>query len=161
MRISTLAAMSFVMFAPVGSSGQSVASPPAFEVVSIRPAGPPPARLGRGVFPFPGGRIEAYGLKLERLIEEAFSVQAFQVSGGPRWIYEDRYDIVAKPPATSSSSKSNPSSPITPINDEQRQMPRQMLSLVQSMTAPGARPADTHIELRTGRSTDVGRGFPR
>lgn len=128
MRISCLVAMGFAVFAPVGSSSQSVARPPAFEVVSIKPAGTPPAKLGRGIFPFPGGRIEGYGLKLEKLIEEAFSVQLFQVSGGPRWVYEDRYDVVAKPPDSSSSSKSNPSSPMTPLNDEQRQMLQTLLT---------------------------------
>jgi uncharacterized protein (TIGR03435 family) len=56
------------------------------------------------------------------LIEEALDVQSFQVSGGPHWIQVDRYDIAAKPPASSKSSKANPPYPKAPPNAEQRQM---------------------------------------
>lgn len=69
----------------------------------------------------------AYGCTLEKLIEEAFSVQPFQVSGGPRWILEERYDIVAKPPASSESSKANPPYPKASPNDEQRRMLQTLL----------------------------------
>jgi uncharacterized protein (TIGR03435 family) len=128
MQVSTLVAIGIAALAPAGSSGQSVTGPPAFEVASIKPASPPPSQLGRGIFTFPGGRIAAYGVNLEKLIEEAFGVQPFQVSGGPRWMHEDRYDIVAKPPDSSISSKSNPPSPKTPPNDEQRQMLQTLLT---------------------------------
>jgi uncharacterized protein (TIGR03435 family) len=128
MQISTLVAIGIAVVAPAGASGQSVTGPPAFEVVSIKPAAAPPSQLGRGIFTFPEGRIAAYGVNLEKLIEEAFGVQPFQVSGGTRWIHEDRYDIVAKPPDSSISSRSNPPSPKTPPNDEQRQMLQTLLT---------------------------------
>ena len=65
---------------------------------------------------------------LEMLIEEAFDVQSFQVSGGPQWNNDERFDIVAIPPASSKSSKANPPYPQAPPNDEQRQMLQTLLA---------------------------------
>jgi uncharacterized protein (TIGR03435 family) len=65
---------------------------------------------------------------LKILILGAFDVQPFQVSGGPRWIDDDRFDIEAKPPASSKSSKANPASPKLPLDDEQRQMLQALLA---------------------------------
>lgn len=122
MRISIPAVLSIAVLAPAGLLGQ----PLTFEVVSIKPAAAH-SQLGRGIFTFPGGRVAANGCTLEKLIVEAFGVQPFQVSGGPRWIHEDRYDIVAKPSDSSRSSKSNPSSPKAAPSDEQRQMLQTLL----------------------------------
>ena len=63
----------------------------------------------------------------QKLIEEAFDIQPFQLSGGPRWINDDRYDIVAKPPASSQSIRANPPDPKTSMNAEQRQMLQMLL----------------------------------
>ncbi len=122
LRSSILAAIGIIL-APAALRGQG--GPPAFEVASVKPAVPSP--MGRGIYTYPGGRIAAYGYTLEKLIEEAFRVQPFQVSGGPRWIREDRYDVVAKPPESSKSSKSMPPYPKAPPNDEQRQMLQTLL----------------------------------
>jgi uncharacterized protein (TIGR03435 family) len=56
------------------------------------------------------------------LIENALDVQAFQIDGGPGWIHTDRYDIDARVPASSESSKARPSVPNAPMNAEQREM---------------------------------------
>jgi len=66
--------------------------------------------------------------KLDYLIQIAFNVQPFQLSGGPRWIHEDRFDIEAKPPRTSKSGNANPSSPKLPPNPEQREMLQSLLA---------------------------------
>jgi len=107
------------VFACAALSGQT----PAFEIVSIKPA----QGGAVGLFTYPGGRIIANSLTLEMLIEEAFDVQPFQISGGPGWIRADRYQIEAKPPASSVSSRANPSPPDRP-NDEQRQMLQMLLA---------------------------------
>jgi len=60
-------------------------------------------------------------------MEEAYSVQRFQIAGGPRWIGDDRYSIVAKPPASSKSSKSMPPYPKAPPNEEQLAMLQTLL----------------------------------
>jgi uncharacterized protein (TIGR03435 family) len=96
---------------------------PAFEVVSIKPA----QGGAIGLFTYPGGRIIANSMTLELLMEEAFDVQPFQLSGGPAWMRKDRYQIEAKPPASSMLSKANPSPPDRP-NEEQRQMLQALLA---------------------------------
>lgn len=118
--------MSVAVLAPAGLPGQSAAGLPSFDVASVKPAGPQENPLGRGIFTFPGGRIAAYKCPLEKLIEEAFSLQPFQISGGPGWVREDRYNIEAKPPASSKLSMSTPS-PKAPLEDEQRQMLQTLL----------------------------------
>ncbi len=44
----------------------------------------------------PGGRLEIVNMTLKEMIEKAYSVQAFQVSGGPGWLDSVHYDISAK-----------------------------------------------------------------
>jgi uncharacterized protein (TIGR03435 family) len=100
---------------------------PAFEVASVKPA-KPPAGQHVGIFNYPGGRISVSQLTLEMLMSEAFRVEAFQISGGPGWIRKDRYDIEAKPPASSKSGMSRPTNRGTPLNEEQRQMLRALLT---------------------------------
>ena len=58
---------------------------PSFEVVSVKPAGPDgPNDIG--LYTYPGGRIRANNYTLLSLILNAFDLQYFQVSGGPRWM---------------------------------------------------------------------------
>ncbi len=103
-------------------------SGPAFEVVSVKPSAMQNNNTGIGLFTYPGGRIRANICGLDYLISEAFGMQLFQLAGGPRWIHEDRFDIDAKPPANSPSSKANPNSPKLPPNAEQRLMLQALLA---------------------------------
>ena len=69
-----------------------------FEVASVRPSRPGTPWTIRFSA---GGRIDAQGVSLRQLIQEAWHVRAFQVSGGPagmnsEWLNSDRYDIAAK-----------------------------------------------------------------
>ena len=98
------------VLASYGLFGQAAPPSPSFEVASVKPAGPP-AGQHTGIFNYPGGRISVSQLTLEMLMSEAFRVEAFQISGGPGWIRKDRYDIEAKPPASSKSSMSRPTNP--------------------------------------------------
>jgi uncharacterized protein (TIGR03435 family) len=113
-------ALAVATLAPLLYSQTSDAAP-AFEVVSVKPS-TTSGRYGIGIFPFPGGHVEASYCTADYLIQQAFYIQPFQVSGAPRWTREDRFDLQAKPPASSSSSKSNPTSFKSPLNAEQRQM---------------------------------------
>jgi len=76
---------------------------PAFEVASITPCKPgtpepPGERNGMVRFTFPGGRFEARATSVSFLIEWAYDILPSQHSGGPAWMDNDRYDIVAKAP---------------------------------------------------------------
>jgi uncharacterized protein (TIGR03435 family) len=76
------------------------ADPPRFTVATIKRD---PSRetlsiaVPMGVGYRPGGRLVAGNAPVAMLIQRAYSVQAFQVVGGPSWVNTDGYDIEAKP----------------------------------------------------------------
>ena len=100
---------------------------PEFEVASVKPSLPSGGHIGWLVYP--GGRVSISHSTLLMLIQCAFDVQPFQVSGGPSWMrdYQYRYEIEALPPPTSQSSKLNPPSPNVPLNQEEREMLQALL----------------------------------
>jgi uncharacterized protein (TIGR03435 family) len=70
------------------------AQKPVFEVASIKP-GNPDSRLLRSVIT-PGGNLRAENATLRTLIEDAYRMKPFQLSGGPRWMDQDRLEVLAK-----------------------------------------------------------------
>jgi uncharacterized protein (TIGR03435 family) len=75
-------------------SKQSAAAPlPSFEVASIKPNRSRDTLRGAE---WPPGRYTATNQPIKVLIEFAYNVQDFQLSGGPNWIASDRYDVDAK-----------------------------------------------------------------
>ena len=99
---------------------------PSFEVATIRPSGPQDRIIG--MFTYPGGRITASLCTLKMLIEQAFDLQEFQVSGGPAWAGDLRWNLEAIPPASSKSSQTRPLNNKLPPNGEQRQMLQSLLA---------------------------------
>jgi uncharacterized protein (TIGR03435 family) len=95
---------------------------PSFEVASIKPT-PGPARAAGVVQTFPGGRVTFQASTVEYLVEQAFGVQRFQVSGGPEWIYRDGFDIEAKPPSALADATNRG----VTLNEIQRQMLLELL----------------------------------
>jgi uncharacterized protein (TIGR03435 family) len=89
--------------------------PKQFEVASIKPADP----NGRGmrVQMAPGGRLNANGVTVKFLIQQAYGIKDFQITGGPNWIGSDRYDI---------STKAEGEGQITP--EQLRQMMQSLLA---------------------------------
>jgi len=67
---------------------------PAFEVASVKPSSPD----ARGqTFQFtPGEGLAVKNGTLKGLIETAYNVRDFQISGGPGWLDSERYDVFAK-----------------------------------------------------------------
>jgi uncharacterized protein (TIGR03435 family) len=99
---------------------------PSFEVASIKLSDL--HRAGAiGIFTFPGGRVTAGLSTFKMLVTYAFDVQPFQVSAGPAWINDTKYDIIAIPPSSSPASKLNPPNPKLPPNEEQQQMLQSLL----------------------------------
>lgn len=81
---------------------------PRFEVASIKPAlpeDPDAKRPGMDVRLLPGGRLSAEGVVLRYLIQNAYGVEPFQISGGPNWINSARYNIDAKARGNPDSSQ--------------------------------------------------------
>ena len=72
-------------------------APTSFEVASIKPSAPSPngmfmVRIGAS----PGGRWTASGITVGMLIQQAYDVRDYQITGGPSWLNSERYDIEAK-----------------------------------------------------------------
>jgi uncharacterized protein (TIGR03435 family) len=72
----------------------ALAQHPVFEVASIKP-GNPDSRLLRSIIT-PGGNLRAENVTLRTLIEDAYRMKPFQLTGGPRWIDQDRFEALAK-----------------------------------------------------------------
>lgn len=125
--MTRLATYLLVISAAAVSLGQPVPSTamPEFEVASVKPAA---TREIGGVHNYAGGRVEIRGCTLQYLIQQAYDVQPFQVSGGPGWMQTDRFDIDAKPPESSKLSKWIPATFKSPLNEEQRQMLQSLLA---------------------------------
>jgi uncharacterized protein (TIGR03435 family) len=65
-----------------------------FEVASVKPSAPDiPGMFTR--FP-PDGSLHIQGATLRNLVSIAYGVYAFQVTGGPKWIDTDRFDVEAR-----------------------------------------------------------------
>ena len=67
---------------------------PAFEVASVRPdvSGSHPRSIQYSA----GGRFTASNIPLRALIEEAYGIRAFQLSGGSDWVNSDQFSVTAK-----------------------------------------------------------------
>jgi len=67
--------------------------PKAFDVISIKPD-----KDGHGLDagPQPGGRYTARNVPAGFLVTEAFGIREYQIIGAPKWLNDERYDILAK-----------------------------------------------------------------
>jgi uncharacterized protein (TIGR03435 family) len=106
--------------------GQGEVNRPGFEVASVKPAGPQDRVIG--MFTWPGGRITVTLYTLKMLIHEAYGVQAFQISGGPRWMDEDKFDVEARPPASYSAGALVTANPKLPPPPEELLMLQSLLA---------------------------------
>jgi uncharacterized protein (TIGR03435 family) len=74
---------------------QLPSTPSTFDVASVKRNPDTPA--GRMTFQVSaGGRLTVENMPLRLLIQRAYGIRPFQISGGPAWIDSDRYDIAAK-----------------------------------------------------------------
>jgi uncharacterized protein (TIGR03435 family) len=83
-----------LLVAACGAHCQSTARPK-FDVATIKLNTSGDARR-QGVSPLAGGRLRAENAPLRLMIQNAYRVRSFQISGGPGWINSDRWDIDAK-----------------------------------------------------------------
>jgi uncharacterized protein (TIGR03435 family) len=99
---------------------------PAFEVASVKPTAHPYGSID--LAPYPGGRLSATCYTLRQLIHDAYDLEMYRILGGPHWLDEDRFDVEAKPPASSELSKWMPESRRTPLKPEMRLMLQTLLA---------------------------------
>src|SRR5689334_1388260 len=71
----------------------SARSQPAFEVASIKPSQPtePGTHMSSG-----NNRLMLYNATLKYCVQTAYGLQDFQLSGGPKWLDADHFDIEGK-----------------------------------------------------------------
>jgi uncharacterized protein (TIGR03435 family) len=73
-----------------------------FDAASIKPA--PPAARGGGYNVSPG-RLTAKNQSLRDLVKFAYSLQDYQLTGGPPWTDNERYEVTATFPGTSTDTQ--------------------------------------------------------
>ncbi|MEO5922569.1 MAG: TIGR03435 family protein [Bryobacteraceae bacterium] len=89
----------------------------AYDAASIKPSPPENPGMTRiMVGGGAGGRFSANGTTIRQLILQAYGLQDFQLTGGPGWIGNDRYDIEATPGAG-----------ISPTQEQNREMLQSLL----------------------------------
>jgi len=67
-----------------------------FEVASIKVSNPPPDRRNSSSISNSEGGFRATNTSLNQLILYALDAQSYQLSGGPAWARDDRFDVTAK-----------------------------------------------------------------
>ncbi len=83
-------------------SGEAAKSPE-FEVATIKPS--KPGAVG-STFAFASGEgVKVTNGTLKGIIEMAYNVRDFQITGGPGWIDSQQFDVVAKSAASDSGSQ--------------------------------------------------------
>jgi uncharacterized protein (TIGR03435 family) len=119
-------AIAFSILAAVLASAQPPGAP-AFEVASVKHTDPS-VRMGITLFTYPGGRVRFINSPLLYIVQQAFDEQKIIFPNAPAWVNDDAFDIDARPPADSKSSKSNPTNIKLPPNEEQREMLQTLLA---------------------------------
>lgn len=122
-----------------------------FEVASVKPTATRDGSLSVN-FP-PGGRFSARDLTLKQLLQNAYALQAYQISGGPGWLATEGFDIEAKAGAgTGEPTREQVLRMIQAlladrfhlaVHREARQLP--VYSLVVGKAGPRLRPADSNV----------------
>lgn len=100
---------------------------PAFGEASVKLSDTHLQKQKAGLFAYPGGEVRAERLTLGALMWYAFDVQPFQVAGGPDWIHQDLFDIVARPSASLQPARLDQPTQISPLSEEQRRMLQTLL----------------------------------
>jgi uncharacterized protein (TIGR03435 family) len=99
---------SLIFFAAAIACGAQSADASAFEVASVKPAGPLQRGRPIGMRGGPGssdpGQITYNYVTLQEVLQRAYNLQEFEISG-PEWLANERYDITAKVPAGTSKER--------------------------------------------------------
>src|SRR5262249_46460738 len=124
----------------------------------------------RAFFNFRGDQLIANNVTLKRLIQAAYNVRDFQISGGPGWIGSDLFDVAAK---TESPVKPEQAGPMLQalladrfqltVRRETKEMPVYALTVAKNGPKfKDARETDPNIpELAKGPEMPAGSARPR
>ena len=84
-----------VVFLTCVASGQSTDKVPTFEVADVRESKSTNPNPSKGGFSA-SGRVDLPNVTIKQLMMGAYGVQENMITGGPKWLDSDRFDIVAK-----------------------------------------------------------------
>lgn len=83
-----------------------VSAPPTeFEVATVKLT--PPETKNPSMRMLPGGQLNLQGVTLKQLIQQVWQMPDDMIFGAPKWMEEERFDILAKAPASVVSSEKN------------------------------------------------------
>ena len=135
------------------------AAPTEFEVASIKPTDP--SFQGINFNTQPGGRVDIKGASLKFLIQQAWQLFGNDdaIAGAPKWLGDDRWDIVAKAPS-SALSHGGPNTPEIDFDAGDGDGAKNLLGERASSSAThmerprasGLQPAGPQAQMKPGRS---------
>ncbi|MCU1327082.1 MAG: hypothetical protein JWN34_2452 [Bryobacterales bacterium] len=67
-----------------------------FEVASVKPSNPPSDKRNWSSFDTAGNGLRATNVSAMQLIRLALNAQDYQISGGPGWLRDDRFDVTTR-----------------------------------------------------------------
>jgi uncharacterized protein (TIGR03435 family) len=108
---------------PIASTPDSL---PQFEVATIKPVGPDGPHMV-GVHVYPGGRLVIETLSLKALIQAAFDLSYWQLSGGSDWMDKNFYDVQAEVPKAPQSDLIAPEYALYTLKNKQIRLMLQAL----------------------------------
>lgn len=94
MRSGCWPGLSLTVAALIALAGRLIGAQPAFEVVSVKPS--PRDAAERSLTHRTTGRLEASNATVKMLVFLAYQVMPYQLTGGPKWVASDGFDIQAK-----------------------------------------------------------------
>jgi uncharacterized protein (TIGR03435 family) len=89
---AVLSILSGMLAAVPGEVAAQIANPPTYDVASIKPS----KASDETTLLFRPGAFSAKGMTLKSLLKEAYGIQDDQISGAPKWVSTQTYDIEAK-----------------------------------------------------------------
>src|SRR5580704_16603690 len=87
-----------ITLAGLGALAQPGAKPLEFEIASVKSADP--SIRTSNVLLGAGESLTIVNVPLRKIFMYAYDIRDFQLAGGPGWVGDDRYDIVAKTATT-------------------------------------------------------------
>lgn len=92
------AALSLIATLAPSTPAQTSTRPLEFEVATIKPVDPHASSIITGTDVYPDGIVKLNGLPLRTMIQEAFNLNYWQVTGVQPWMDKNLYNVVGEPP---------------------------------------------------------------
>lgn len=92
-------ALTLIAACPCPTNAQTTATQPLeFEAATIKPIPPNSTGIEQGTDVAPDGVLRLNALNLKTMVQEAFNLDYWQITGGEPWMEKNLYNVVAEPP---------------------------------------------------------------